>query len=367
MPTRRPGGGRAGTWSTLVRVTDVSDRSGRKAAQPGRAPTLESVAARAGVSRGTASRVLTGSPKVSQHAHDAVMRAAAELRYTPNRAARSLVTRRSDSIAFVVAEPDDRIFSDPFFAAALRGGHAELAARGMQLVLAFASDEPERQRLRAFAAAGHVDGVALISLHGSDPLPRELRDVGVPMVLVGRPDPDDGGIPFIDADNRGGAREGTEVLTGLGRRRIATIAGPSDMGVGRDRLEGYRDALRGAGLEPDPALEAEADFSRPGGAEAMRRLLVWAPDVDAVFAANDLMAFGALAVLAAAGRRVPDDVAVVGFDDVPEATLSEPPLTTVRQPIEEMGVLMVRLLLDRPTDGRGGIVVPTQVVRRMSA
>jgi DNA-binding LacI/PurR family transcriptional regulator len=334
-----------------------------------RAPTLEVVAALAGVSRATASRVLNGSPKVSPQAQAAVLQAAEDLHYRPNRAARALVTRRSDSVAFVVTEPDDRLFSDPFFATLLRGAHNELAARDMQLVLAFTSGARDRGRLERFATGRHVDGVVLISLHGADPLPGQLEELGVPVVLQGRPLHDGHDQYFVDADNRGGAAAATTLLLERGCRRVATIAGPRDMVAGKDRWDGYRDALRRAGVQLDRQLVVSGDFTTGGGAQATRALLEQAPDVDGVFAASDVMALAALAVLRASGRRVPEDVALVGFDDMPDAAAADPPLTTVHQHIEEMGSRVVRLLIER-LDGRveeRGVVVPTEVVRRASA
>jgi DNA-binding LacI/PurR family transcriptional regulator len=153
-------------------------------------------------------------------------------------------------------------------------------------------------------------------------------------------------VSYVDVDNREGARRATGHLLSQGRSRVATIAGPADMVPGQDRLAGYRDALKDASVEFDKSLLATSDFTHEGGVAAMERLLAVRPDLDAVFCASDLIAAGALAVLESAGRRVPDDVAVVGFDDSPIAATSRPALTSVRQPIEEMGREMVHLLLD---------------------
>ena len=331
-------------------------------------PTLGSVAERAGVSRATASRALSGSPKVSPQAKEAVLRAAAELEYLPNRAARWLATRRSESIAFVVSESEERLFADPFFLGLLRGAHAEVAARGYQLLFTIAASAADREQLANWAVRGHIDGIVLISLHGDDILPERLESMGVPVVLSGRPIRE-GPVHYVDADNRGGARTATNLLIQRGCRRVATIAGPQDMCAGQDRLAGYRDALRDEGLRPTRKLVADGDFTVTGGAQAMRRLLRGSPDIDGVFAASDLMAIGAIQALESLGRHVPVDVAVVGFDDVAAALIADPPLTTVRQPIEVMGRQMARTLLDR-IDGRPvrqGIILPTELVRRGSA
>jgi DNA-binding LacI/PurR family transcriptional regulator len=339
-------------------------------------PTLEQVAALAGVSRATVSRVVNGSPKVSPGVRAQVERAVAKLGYVPNRAARSLVTRRADSVALVVSEPHARFFSEPFFAGMVRGVSAALAGSGVQLVLLIAQDLPDRGRLERYVVGGHVDGVLLASLHGDDPLPGTLERAGVPAVLVGRPagvvPRSNGTVPasWVDADNRGGAGKAVGHLARQGRRRIATITGPLDMGVGLDRLEGYRDGLAAAGLAGAGDLVETGDFTEEGGAAAMARLLERpGSPVDAVFAASDMMAAGALRALRTAGRRVPEDVAVVGFEDSAVARYAQPPLTTVRQPIEEMGRQATRLLLARVAGEAGGmhLILDTELVVRASA
>ena len=337
-------------------------------------PTLEQVAALAGVSRATVSRVVNGSPKVSPVVRAQVERAVAKLGYVPNRAARSLVTRRADSVALVASEPHARFFSEPFFAGMVRGVSAALAETGVQLLLLIAQGLPDRQRLQRYVVGGHVDGVLLASLHGDDPLPGALERAGVPAVLVGRPAGRgvDRGAPasYVDADNPGGARKAVDHQVRRGRRRIATITGPLDMGVGLDRLEGYRDGLAAAGLAVDEDLVETGDFTGEGGAAAMARLLARpGPPVDAVFAASDLMAAGALRALRVAGRRVPEDVAVVGFEDSAVARYAQPPLTTVRQPIEEMGRQATRMLLAKIAGETGGmhLIMDVDLVERASS
>ncbi|WP_019631334.1 LacI family DNA-binding transcriptional regulator [Actinomadura atramentaria] len=309
----------------------------------GTRPTLEEVAARAGVGRGTVSRVVNGSPRVSEQARAAVLKAIEELGYVPNRAARSLVTHRTDTVALVVAESDQRLFGEPYFAGIIRGISTALGDTGLQLLLALARSPGEYARLADYLTAQHVDGVLLTSLHAEDPLPAKLEAGGVPTVLGGRP-PGLSPVSYVDVDNRSGARQAVEHLVAHGRRRIATIAGPQDMGVGIDRLGGYRDALADAGL---PELIAYGDFSEASGIAAAEELLARDPGLDAVFAADDPMALGALRVLRRLGRTVPGDVAVVGFDDSAAAPLADPPLTTVHQSPEEMGREMARLLVAR--------------------
>ncbi|MEV0595891.1 LacI family DNA-binding transcriptional regulator [Nonomuraea cavernae] len=329
-------------------------------------PTLEAVAARAGVGRGTVSRVINGSPNVSAKARDAVHQAIQELGYVPNRAARALVTRRTDTVALVVSESELRVFDEPYFAGTIRGIGSALSETGLQLILAMAQSPEEHERLEHYLTGQHVDGVLLLSLHGADPLPGRLEAMGVPTVLGGRPvglDP----YSYVDMDNRAGARQAVKHLLGLGRSAIATIAGPQDMGVGVDRLAGYRDALLSSDM---PELVAYGDFSEESGVSAMRELLDRHPRLDAVFTASDLMAVGAMRVLKAAGRSVPGDVAVVGFEDSKAALHTDPPLTTVHQPTEAMGRQMAQLLVARINGEelrQPVVILDTYLVRRESA
>jgi DNA-binding LacI/PurR family transcriptional regulator len=331
---------------------------------------LEDLAARAGVSRATASRVLRGDPKASEHAREVVMEAARELSYVPNLAARSLVTGRSDSIAFLVEESEERMFADPFFLGMLRSAQETVASAGLQLVFTVMNRPEDQPRFLTYAAAGHVDGVLLMSLHGRDKLPQRLEALGVPTVLSGRPLSGRRRLWYVDADNVGGGELATTHLIQTGHRHVAAVSGPLDMCAGQDRLAGYRDALEAHDLPYDESLVSVGDFTSSGGYAATLRLLDQRPDVDAIFAASDLAAFGVTRALQASGRRVGDDVAVVGFDDIPAAADHQPPLTTVRQPIAELGTEMTRHLLAR-IGGDDHVerrtVLPVELVRRESA
>jgi DNA-binding LacI/PurR family transcriptional regulator len=312
---------------------------------------------------------VNGSPRVSSDVRLAVETAISRLGYVPNRAARSLVTRRNDSVAVVITEPTGRVFSDPFFPRLLRGISTALSAKDIQLVLLMPASPADTERAAQYLAAGHVDGALLVSLHGDDPLPERMDRAGIPFVVGGRPVRGTR-TSLVDVDNRGGARAAVTHLLETGRRVIATIAGPADMAAGLDRLAGYRDALTEAGINRDDGLVEVADFTQEGGAAAMTRLLAARPAIDALFAASDLMAAGALQVLETAGRRVPTDVAVVGYDDSPIALSVRPQLTSVRQPIEEMGAEMARLLMAavdeaRPVQRR--VILDTELVRRASS
>jgi DNA-binding LacI/PurR family transcriptional regulator len=331
------------------------------------APTLESVAAVAGVSRATAGRVLQGSTTVGDDARAAVLRAADELGYVTNRAARALMTRRSGSVAFVVAEPEERFFADPHFALVLRGAHAAVADHDVQLVFSIVHGDGERERFERFARAGHLDGVILVSLHGDHPLPHTLAAAGIPVVLLGRPMAAVDGVGYVDADNVHGGRLAAARLADAGRTCLATISGPRDMTVALDREAGFRAELAARGL--DPGRTAEGDFTMEGGRRAMAALLAGPERVDGVFAASDLMALGAFQAIADAGLRVPDDVAVVGFDDMPLAATVRPGLTTVRQPAVDMGAELATRLLRAIDDGTPAepVLMPTELVSRDSA
>jgi DNA-binding LacI/PurR family transcriptional regulator len=330
-------------------------------------PTLENVAERAGVSRATASRVVRGSTSVAPQIRDKVFAAVEALGYVPNLAARSLVTQRTDSIALVASETASRVFSDDtFFAGIIRGVSLELEQAEKQLVLMMVGPSgPSHDRMERYASGGHVDGVIIFSMHGADPLPERLSRAGVPVVCNGRlmtPS----SVPSVDVENENGARAAVRHLLGRGRQRIATIAGPQDMSAGIDRLKGYRAEMAASDRR---CLIAIGDFTRASGEAAMTQLLTDDPDVDAVFVANDPMAAGALRALRKAGRRIPDDVAVVGFDDMDFASYTEPPLTTVRQPIMEIGRTVARQLL-RVVEGKEierVVVLPTELVIRESA
>jgi len=337
--------------------------------------TVEDVATMAGVSRATVSRVVNGSPRVSSRARLAVTQAIETLRYVPNPAARALMTRRSDSVGVVILESANRLFEDPYFNQLLLGISSGLADHEVQLVLLIAQSTLEEERLERYVASGHVDGVMIIGPRGDDQLPRRLIARGVPIVVNGRPSTEDvsadhRSLSYVDVENREGARAAVAHLVAGGRRRIATIHGPLDLASGRDRLVGYREGLEAAGLPADPSLEEDALYLPSLAADAMRSLLARRPDLDAVFAASDSMAAAAVGVLLDAGRHVPEEVAVVGFDDSPIAVTVRPMLTTVRQPIQAMGREMAELLLRQISDpmrAPSRVIFPTELVIRESS
>jgi DNA-binding LacI/PurR family transcriptional regulator len=330
-----------------------------------RRPTIEDVAAEAGVSRGTVSRVLNGGHYVSPGTLDAVNRAIGKTGYVVNHHARSLVTQRSGSVAFILSEPDERLFTDPNFAVLLRGCTQALDGHDIGLFLCIAATPPERNRVTRFLAAGHVDGALLVSAHAGDPLLDLLATAGVPHVACGAPLGHESEIGYVAADDRGGARAMVSHLRSLGRTRIATVTGPLDTSGGQQRLEGYQDVVAGAF---DQSMVEPGDYSQESGERAMSLLLQRHPDLDAVFVASDVMALGALVALRRAGRRVPEDVAVGGFDDSSAAVAARPSLTTIRQPWKRISAEMVRLLLAAiGGEPPAAVILPTELVRRESA
>ncbi len=306
------------------------------------AATIEEVAAAAGVSRSTVSRVVNGSTAVSPAALEAVNRAIAALNYVPNRAARSLASRQTLAIALVVPEDITRFFGDPFFAAIVSGINATISRSDYVLNLFIANDDPG-DKTTSYLRSGAVDGAIIVSHHTSDTFIDRIA-AAVPVVYGGRPARERGNDYYVDVDNLAAGMTATRHLIAGGRRRLATITGPLTMPASVDRLDGFRAALAEAGLE-EVGVE-DGDFTAQGGMQATRRLLEADAGFDALFVASDLMARGALVALDRAGRRVPDDVAIVGFDDSPLAATLAPPLTTMRQPSFVQGEQMAATLLD---------------------
>lgn len=341
-----------------------------------RSPTLEDVAQVAGVSRATVSRVINNTRNVDPALHEIVWQAVNETGYVPNRAARSLVTRRTGTIALIVSDSEtrddddpfmSRFFSDPFFGRVVGGMLSVLRPEGIQLGLHLVSTPQARTRLVGDLRQGQADGSILLSLFAEDALPGMLVEAGLAAVLIGRPalpTP----ISFVDVANEAGAALAAERLVARGCERIGMITGPVGVPASQDRIAGFRQALAHRGTAFVPS--AVGAFTRDSGEAAMAQLLREHPDLDGVFAANDLMAQGALAALDHAGRRVPADVAVVGFDDSSAATAARPALTTIRHPLEDMAAESTRLLLSRvdsPGQRPASVVFQPTLVARDSA
>ncbi|TCC28905.1 LacI family DNA-binding transcriptional regulator [Kribbella speibonae] len=331
---------------------------------PSRPVTLDDVARRAGVSRSAASRVINNAPHVSKAKRDAVLRAVHDLGYVPNASARALATNQVGAVVLALSAEDPQVFADPFFAEVIVGVTSVLEETDLELMVMLATSARGQTRLEQLLRTRQADGVMLMSMHGDDPIARLAEQSDVPVVFGGRPvnfEP----RYYVDADNRGGARLATEHLVAIGRRRIATITGRMDEGAGTARYKGYQEALAVAGL--DAGRVVHGDFTEDGGGRAMAELLARHPDLDAVFVASDQMAIGALRVLKDAGKSVPGDVAVVGFNDIATARHTAPPLTTISQPIQSLGREMARMLLTLTSgDTPSPLILPTRLVQRAS-
>lgn len=330
----------------------------------GPAPTLEMVAALAGVSRSTVSRVVNSSPQVTPEVVEAVNAAIASLGYVPNRAARSLASRKTDSIALVIPENTAKFFADPYFASVIQGVATFLSKTEYTLTLLIAS-ETDPQKTRRYLRGGNVDGALVLSHHSDDHSYVELGKT-LPIVFGGRPMAQGGPNYVVDVDNVAAASTAVQYLVDHGKTSIATIAGPQDMAAGLDRLEGWRTTLEAAGL-PSALFEA-ADFTPAGGALAMQRILATGQRFDGLFAASAQMASGALGVLRDHGLSVPGDVGVTTIDDDYYAKNATPPLTTVDQPSMQQGAKMAEVLV-RMIDGETVetlTIMPTRLIERAS-
>ncbi len=325
-------------------------------------PTLKMVAAVAGVSKSTVSRVVNDSPNVTAEAVAAVSAAIEQLGYSPNRAARTLVSRRTHTLALVIPENTATFFTDPYFASVIQGAATRVSQTDYALALLIAGGAEDKTR--RYLRTGSVDGALVLSHHTDDHAYAHL-DGTLPLVFGGRPMSAEGTSPcYVDVDNVAAAAAVTRRLVDAGRRRIATVAGPADMGAGVDRLEGWRRVLAQTGRTDD--LVEHGDFSLASGAEAVRRLLARGEPFDGLFVASAQMASGALAVLREHGLVAPRDLGVVTVDDDYFAQTSA--LTTVRQPTLDVGRTMADVLVGlvegRPVERV--TILPTEVVQRGS-
>lgn len=332
---------------------------------PDKRPTINDIAKRVGLSKASVSRALNGKQDVDPETRKRVLKVAAQVGYVPSASARALSNGRSNCLGLLVPT-----LTWPWILEVLRGVAEEIERSGYSLILYTTSggEDSEREFMSQVVPAGAVDGLALVIPLGMLEYIERLARGGLPIVVV-----DDRGhypdLPTVATTNIEGGRSATLHLIERGRRRIAMLNGPHDFGCNRDRLEGYKSALQKAGLQFDPKLVVDSDFKESGGASAMTTLLAADPKLDAVFVANDVMAFGAMRALRNAGRRVPDDVAVVGFDDIPASAMTHPPLSTVRQPLYEMGRTAASMVMAavRGESITKRIELPTSLVIRESS
>ncbi|MFZ0492603.1 MAG: LacI family DNA-binding transcriptional regulator [Acidimicrobiia bacterium] len=328
------------------------------------ARTLEELADLAGVSRSTVSRVFTGG-SVRDETRDRVLEVARRTRYRPNRAARTLASGRSGVVGIVMHEEPSVLFQDPYFAVLLHGLTDALSEHAAGMMMWFGNRSKE-QTLDQILGVGLIDGVVVTATNLVDPLVDGLLASDLPTVLIGHRR-NDLSASYVDIDNVTAAYSLTRHLISLGRRRIGHITGIRGTAAGEDRLEGYRRAIARSGLESDEFI-FEGDFGGGGGYAGAKTLAE--RDVDAIFCANDATAAGALDALRELDRRVPEDVALAGFDDLDFAMHMDPPLTTVRQGIHQQGVEAARALcqlIEEPDRGPVRILLPAELVIRQSS
>jgi LacI family transcriptional regulator len=329
--------------------------------------TLEDIAKLAGVSRSTVSRVVNNHPNVSENVRKHVLEVIRSTGYHPNVAARSLASQRSWMIGLVLPHSVSSIFTDPYFPHLIQGIAQACNQHDYSLGLFLVgSKEDEEKIFPRVSRRGMLDGVLVQSGHHGEPMIGRLIDSKIPMVMVGRPFKPKN-VSYVDVDNVNAAYNAVSHLVRLGYQRIGTITGPSESTVGIDRKEGYLRALAERGRTSEPSLIMEADFTESGGYYAMKELLSAKPD--AIFAASDIMAIGAMRAVREAKLRVPDDIAFVGFDDLPLPNPPDPPLTTIRQPVLQFSTAAVEILIDLIENGvepPRRIIMTTELIIRES-
>jgi LacI family transcriptional regulator len=312
--------------------------------------TLEDVARQSGVSRSTVSRVVNGHPNVSPEVRERVLGIIQTTGYHPNAAARTLASQRSWTIGLVLPQSVSFFFTDPYYPHLIKGIAQACNQLGFTLALFLVGTMDDEQTIfPRISRRGLLDGVLVQSAHhGDQGIIGRLVEARMPLVVVGRPFGSDN-VSYVDIDNILAASTAVSYLMGLGYQRIGAITGPASSTVGIDRLEGYRRALIEGGRRLDVALLSEGDFSEAGGYAAMQRLLEARPD--AVFAASDIMALGGMRAAREAGLHIPEDIAFIGFDDLPIAAMADVQLTTIRQPVVQFGARAVELLIDLIENG----------------
>jgi LacI family transcriptional regulator len=328
--------------------------------------TLEDIARMSGVSRSTVSRVVNGDPNVSERTRSRVQDIIQSVDFHPNIAARSLAAGRSHVLGLVIPTGVAAIFADPYFPLVIQGVSAACNARGYSVMLWLADPEYERKTINQILTSSLIDGVIVSSMLMDDPVIERLSESSRPFVTIGR-HPTKHNLSYVDVDNRLGSYQGVTYMLRRGRRRIAIINGPENTIASCDRYQGYQEALRERGLPLLEELVDRGDFADAPAYQAMKRLLPHRPD--AVFATSDAMAFAAMRAIREAGLRIPQDIGVLGFDDIPPAANSNPPLTTIRQPIQQTGSVAAELLIDlieRPDPQPRRVVLPTELVIRSS-
>jgi LacI family transcriptional regulator len=330
--------------------------------------TIEHIATLADVSRSTVSRVLNNHPSVRPVVRERVLQVIREQNYAPQAAARSLANARTDTIGLLVPRSAAKSLADPFIASIIRAVFEASAQQGYFGLLALMTADMEPGFYDRILRSRHFDGVIMFSSDIDDPiLPLLIKDGG-PLVLIGR-HPYFLNVKSVDVENREGAREAVAHLIGLGHRRIGLINGELQMEAAQARRDGYKQALLEAGIGIDAELMVEGFFSEAASYAAMLQVLDLAQPPTAVFAASDTMAIGAMDAIRDRGLRVPDHVAMIGYDDLPLAANATPPLTSVHQPVSDMGAHAVRVLVEQ-IKGQGpgtSVRLPAHLVVRESS
>ena len=304
--------------------------------------TLEDIARLSDVSRSTVSRVINSDAKVKEETRLKVLKVIQSIDFQPNLAARGLATGRTNVIGVIIPARVSVIFADPYFPVFLQGVSSACNNRTYSVMLWLAEPDYERRMIPRILHNGLVDGVVVAKTLMNDPIVNSLAESKMPFILIGRHPSMD--VNFLDVDNLQAARKATLHLLRLGYKRVATITGSQDQVAGFDRYQGYLNALQDYDRTIRPELVADGDFTEEGGYHAMARLLPQKPD--AVFAASDMTAYGAMRAIHEANLRIPEDVAVVGFDDIPASARTTPALTTVRQPVQQMGSKAAEVLIN---------------------
>ncbi|MBE2271448.1 MAG: LacI family DNA-binding transcriptional regulator [Anaerolinea sp.] len=328
---------------------------------------LEDIAKLAGVSKSTVSRVINNQPNVNEKTRERVMEIIREVNFRPNKAARALVTQHTRVLSVVIPQPLAATFTDPYFPMLLQSITTAAAQRDYALMLWIGDNAEEEERFsERILSNSFFDGVLIASVVDNDPLVKRLRNAGFPYVLIG---PAQKGIThYVDVDNRSAACDAVRHLIALKHQRIGIITGMMNMGAAQHRLQGYKDALEEAGMPIEEALIVAGDYEEVKSYSAMQTLIT--RGVDAVFCTSDVMALGALRAIADTGLRVPHDIGVVGFDGMPFAETSNPPLTTMRQPISLLGEtateMLIRLIEEQPLEHEHLLLPAVLEVRQSS-
>jgi DNA-binding LacI/PurR family transcriptional regulator len=330
--------------------------------------TIKDVAKKAGVSPSTVSRVISGNSRISEETRKKVLTIMDELGYHPNMNARSLVVRSTETIGMIMPRSAENVFQNPFFPEVIRGISAAAQENAYSILLSAGRDDEEVQRAVTKMVQGRqVDGVILLNSRIRDPIIRYLREQDFPFIVIGRPV--EKNAAYVDNDNMEAAKKATSYLIQKGHRSIAFLGGSPEYMVTKDRLDGYRKALAEAGIPLNPDYILHGEFLEEGGYEAVKQLLIKGKQPTAFVVTDDLMAFGVIGALAEVGMRVPDDVSIISFNNVPLARFSSPPLTSVDIGIYQLGYQAAQKLIEQirnPSIASSNTLIATRIIERQS-